>query len=252
MNALAIIQSPEDFEKSITGELIPYTPPKKELSREDWLNAAAALIKVEVFDKVLSDDDWADGKPWPHPIKISVGFAPNTRTQSSILGVCCPPHMSEKGFSEIFITPHKACSLSILGTLVHEMIHGSDGCASGHKNWFAKVARLAGLTGPLTATSAGDDLLELFNQIVEALGEIPHAALNIDAKYTAPKDSPKAPKGSPITGPGVGGRKPQKGSRMIKVECSDCEFSFRTSQKNIDLITRPACPACIDGTIAAV
>lgn len=263
MNDLITVprMTPEQFRDAIAGEFtsynptdmitlpqtpktphVPYTPPKPQITREEWLQCAMVIIKSEVFDKVLTTTDWADNTPWPHPLKVSVGFAPNTRAQNGILGVCCPPHMSAAGNSEIFITPHKADSLNILATLTHEMIHGSDGCKSGHRNWFAKVARLVGLVGPLTATTAGDELNVLFAQIVDSLGEIPHAELDIDGNYSQP-GNPQTP-GPDDKRPGISGKPKQKGSRMIKVTCNHCKWSFRTSQKNIDLMKSHECLSC--------
>jgi hypothetical protein len=58
----------------------------------------------------------------------------------------------------------------------------------------------------MTATVAGPVLREWIESKIEALGEMPYGSLNLD------------------------GRKKQS-TRMIKVECVDCGYTLRTTQK---------------------
>ena len=103
----------------------------------------------------------------------------------------------------MFISPKMGEPLPILGTLVHEIVHLVDDCESGHKGDFTKMARRLGLEGKLTATHAGDALLQETLIPLEAeLGPFPHAALT----------------------PGLGSSgEPKQTTRMLKVRILRCE-----------------------------
>jgi len=192
--------------------------------RESWLTAAADKILADLISPALRH-----GVPsWP--FKVSVGFPPNTRPGSKTLAVCCTKESSAAGYSEIFVTPQLDDSLEILAALVHELIHYTDNCESGHKGHFERVARAVGLEGPLTATHASLDLKVELYEIIDALGEIPHAKLDIQA-LAANKQS----------------------TRMLKVTCSNtaCGFMFRASQTQIAKVNFKSarCPACTQKTL---
>jgi hypothetical protein len=180
------------------------------ITREEWLNRAADIM----FQTVL-DESVIAPQPVP-PVRVSV--APMSSKQ---LGVCYKREASDDQHNEVFITAHVSDSMTILATLVHELIHAADNCASGHRNYFAKVARKAGLEGKLTATRAGAELTENLTYIIEALGSIPHATLNLE------------PKG--------------KGRNNNKITCKTCGFQANLSRKWASQIcTAAACPVCID------
>lgn len=44
----------------------------------------------------------------------------------------------------------------------------------------------------------------------------------------------------------------KQSTRMIKVECSECEFSYRTSRKNIELMRNSTCNSCGESTLEIV
>jgi predicted RNA-binding Zn-ribbon protein involved in translation (DUF1610 family) len=71
----------------------------------------------------------------------------------------------------------------------------------------------------MTATTAGDWLKGILEGIIKSIGKYPHAEVS------------------------TGGIKKQT-TRMIKVSCTECEFSYRTSRKNIDLMTNYVCNSC--------
>lgn len=241
MNHLSVVpQTPAEFEASITGEFIPYEAPKPQISREDWLNAAAVIIIANKFDTLEYLQDYK----WPVPYRISVGHIPGTKIGSNVLGCNIQSIASATGHCEIFITPYGDDSLKILGILAHELIHASDDNQSGHATHghFGKVARGIGLEGPLTATTAGPELVELFTQIIDALGKIPHGAINLLGGHDEAGPTTGG-KGKASPRPSTGGKAPQTG-RMKKVACPDCGFNFRATRSNIDLMTRMTCPAC--------
>lgn len=183
------------------------------ITREQWLNQAAAIL----FDVVLTPEVIA-----PHdtpPVRVSV--AP---MRSKQLGVCHSRKSSDDAHNEVFITAHIDNSLEILAVLTHELIHASDDCQSGHRNFFARVARKSGLEGKFTATHAGGELTEVLQSIVNILGDIPHAKLNIKPK--------------------------EKGRNNNKIVCDSCGFQANLSRKWADRIALDAeCPVCARSTI---
>jgi hypothetical protein len=188
-----------------------------DLNRENWLTEAAHIIlddllmpRVDYFAPIYT-------KP---PFRVSVGFT-GARTSKAIAS-CFVRAASQDKVNEIFVSPEHNNSLEVLASLTHELVHAIDDCESGHKNFFAKLARAAGLEGKLTATVAGDWLKNWLQQnIIAALGDIPHGKLEL-AKA-----------------------KKKQGTRMIKIECHACTFSFRASQTQIaKLPTDALCPAC--------
>lgn len=180
------------------------------ITREDWLNKAADIM----FQTVLDESVIA---PFPIP-PVRVSVAPMTSKQ---LGVCYKREASDDKHNEVFITAHVSDSLTVLETLLHELIHAADNCDSGHRNYFAKVARKAGLEGKLTATHAGAELKESLAYIIEALGPIPHATLNLKPK--------------------------EKGRNNNKLTCANCGFQANLSHKwAVQVSERAACPVCHD------
>lgn len=188
------------------------------MDREEYLTEACNMILGSIIAPAIS----ADWEP-AHPFRVSVGYAPRSRANSKVVAVCIASAASADSHNEIFVTPAIDDSMVIMANLAHELIHYSDDCESGHKNFFARIARRIGLEGKLTATVAGDRLKGQLQKIVDTLGEIPHAKIDLD----------KA--------------KPRQSTRMIKVACPDtetCGFSYRTSQTNISKISDFLCCAC--------
>ncbi len=193
------------------------TNPTLTLDREAWLTEAAELIQAELITPKLPADHII-----PHNFRVSVGFPPNSRASSSRIAVCFKAEASKDNTNEIFITPTIDDSITILAALSHELIHQADNCESGHRNFFAKVARRIGLEGKLTATTAGDEITDYLNTLIDVLGPIPHAKLD------------------------VGIAKPKQQTRMIKVYCPACAFQFRTTNRHLICIQLTQCIACLD------
>jgi hypothetical protein len=195
-------------------------------TREQWLLTVATIINDELFQPNIAG--------YSPPLSTYSMTAPNTPTVKGgrILGECWSRAASADGSNAIFITAalDESDSQKIVETLIHEMVHAFDDNKHGHGATFAALCRLVGLQGgktprsenSYTATTATPKLQEHIQEILETVGQIPHAALT----------------------PALNGKKKQK-NRQLKVECDECEFSFRTSQKNIDLLTvASCCPAC--------
>jgi len=200
-------------------------------TRESWLVTASNLCVTELFTPALPEID--------APLfRVSL-TAPKGTLTSTVLGECWNPAASDANITEIFITAEKgaADSIDILTTLVHELCHAFDRNKSGHKSGFQRIASVVGLTSTesrtggqtWTHTGASPELAEYLAELCseDMIGPIPHDALN----------------------PNRSGKTKQK-NRQLKVECTDCGFSVRTSQKNIDAMkSAPACLSCDNGTM---
>lgn len=183
----------------------------KHETREQWLNAAVALM-TPLFKR-------KDYKV--PPVRVSCGWpskAPLSKTKRRI-GECWATEASSDGVSEIFISPYLDNLDEILGTLVHEVVHAVVGVAEKHNKVFGKCARAVGLEGKLTATNSGPELLEIQKEWAKELGKYPHAKLDLSM--------------SPVK---------KQSTRMIKCECMECGYVARTSKKWLDEVGAPHCP----------
>lgn len=182
---------------------------KKHEARETWLQAGVAGL-----EKIFTDA----GYTLP-AVKVSCSW-PGGGSARKRIGECWSRSASAAKINEIFISPTVSEPVAALDILAHELCHAVDDCASGHRKPFAKIAKAIGLEGKMTATVAGPLLLPKLQAIAVKLGDYPHATLSL------------------------AGRKKQ-GTRMIKVECSDCGGVFRTTQKWLDEAEHAlCCPFC--------
>jgi len=181
-----------------------------ELTREGWLALAVEALRP-VFAEIKVD--------LPASVAVSCGF-PGGAPIRKTLGQCWKTAAANDGRSHLFVTPIICDSETVLGVLVHELIHAVDDCQSGHKGAFAKMARALGLEGKLTATRVGAELAVKLAEIIDAIGPYPHAGLSLEAKPTK-----------------------TQGTRMLKVECPSCGYIVRTTAKWLELGT----PTCVCG-----
>jgi hypothetical protein len=190
-------------------------------TREDYLTEAANLLLDDLLMPICEVMGYDYQRP---PFRISVGFPPGARgSKSRASAVCYPRSVSSDGVNEIFVTPEQDDPIKVLGDVAHELIHAIDDCKSGHRNFFAAVARSVGLEGKLTATVPGPELAAALAEYVALLGAYPHHKMDVT----------QIPKG---------------GTRQLKVECLGCGMIFRTSRKWMDSVR--ACPCCKDSRLA--
>lgn len=191
-------------------------PQQTKLSREEWLTLCADMIMDEII------------APYYQPrtemsIKISVGYAPNTRMNSRKVGVCFASRASSAGFNEIFISPEIQDSLFVLQVLIHECIHAVDDCENGHKGRFKDIFRAVGLTGKTTECGASESLQLKLSEYIDLFGDMPHAKIET----------------SEI---------PKQVARNLKVAC-DCGFKCNTSMTQYTSVIEQQglfqCPACL-------
>lgn len=189
----------------------------KATTREQWLNAFADAARPKFAEL---------GETLPKEIRMSVGF-PSKGARSKTIGECHHAKGSKDKHFEIFLRPNlQDDSRRIAGVLVHELVH-----AAGHwdhKAGFRKCATGLGLEGAMTATTEGEVFYAWADPIIEQLGPFPGASL-----------------GDSVL---VGGKKKQ-GTRMLKVECDDCGWTFRATQSRVDEMTDHTCLACGEGQL---
>lgn len=188
-------------------------------TREAWLEAAVDLVRSIFSDHDITIPAVRVSCGWP-----AVGA---TRKRNKRIGECWKTESAADNVNHIFITPwldnvlevnSDGTADGILPTLVHELIHASDDCESGHRGTFRQRATAVGLRGKMTATHAGEDLTADLQNIAEALGPYPHG--KIDIEY------------SPVK---------KQGTRMIRLECPECGYLARTTRKWLE-VGVPSCP----------
>ena len=147
--------------------------------REAWLIAAMADLDRRFFD--------GNGYTLPKSVRASVGF-PKGRARA--IGQCWDKTVSKDDTFEIFICPTQSEPVSVLATLLHEMIHACVGIECGHKGPFRKMAKEFGLAGKMTATYAeeGSELWTELQQVATALGRYPHAPMTKKRGPSKPND----------------------------------------------------------------
>lgn len=182
-------------------------------TREAWLHQAIGLLDRDLFkpQKIIL----------PEKLRISVGIPLGRKGKGShAVGQCWRDKASADGHIEIFICPELADPVEVLATVTHELVH-----AAGHwdhKAGFKAAATALGLTGKMTATVASEDLTKTLKAMINALPAYPHGALNVHE------------------GSGDGPRK--QSTRMLKVLCDACGYTFRVTRKWAD-VGMPTC-AC--------
>ena len=189
------------------------------LIRETWLEQMIDLLRLD-FEK--------SGSPLPAtPIRVSCGFPSKSALarKAPRVGECWGVESSEDRSFQVFISPVLKESVEVTATLVHELVHCAVGIDCKHRGSFPKVAKSLGLEGKMTATVAGETLKARLKELVEQLGEYPHARL-------IASNRPKT-----------------QGTRMILLRCPDCGYQVRTTQKWIE-VGLPVCPCGIEMAVA--
>jgi len=181
-------------------------------SREEWLGRLVDALRPTFADL---------GYPLPERVRVSCGWPSRSALSSKAqrIGEAWSNRCSEDGAHETFLSPVLADPVDVGAVLVHELVHHAVGVEHGHKGPFRKLAIAVGLTGKMTATTAGEDLQERLHALTKQLGPYPHAKLA-----------------------GGSGKKKQ-GTRMLKVTCGDCGCIARMTRQWLDEIGAPTC-AC--------
>lgn len=174
-------------------------------NREQWLSRAVDELRP-LFKQV--------NKVLPKKIRVSVGFPLGSRTAG---GECWSVSCSADGTFEIFVSPRVAKPVVVLTILTHELCHTRAGIDAKHGKDFKAVAAAIGLEGKMEATTAGPELLGQLYVIAKTLGKYPHAILT-------PTDKKK------------------QSTRLIKLQCPDCDYIVRATRKHLDEKGPVICP----------
>lgn len=198
-------------------------PPKhvtaRHKHREVWLHEAMAFVRKH-FD--------AAGYTVPEHVRVGVGWPSKggTAAKKRRIGEAWHNKCSGDESHEIIISIWLDDPTKVLGVLIHEVIHVTVGIEAGHKKPFVDCMKLVGLNGKPTATGETEELVAKLTEWVKDLGPYPHARLE-----------------------GSNGQKKQ-GTRMLKLECSNCGCKVRTTAKWIDE-HGPEWPCPCGGTLVA-
>lgn len=181
---------------------------KAKLTREQWLTRMLRNNITTLLGR--------HGASVPVDCKVSVGF-PGGGSARKRIGECWPRARSSIKVNEIFINPKISDVRKIVDVLIHEAIHASDDCASGHKGHFAKVAKSVGLTGKMTATVAGPELQQWIDAQIASFPPFEYGSLDVDSRK-------------------------RQTTRMLKHECNECGAIWRMSAQWSSIVQ--CCPCC--------
>jgi hypothetical protein len=205
-------------------------------TREQWLGRAIEMMRPEFA---------AHGAPLPENLAVSCSWpSGNPRT---VIGECWVAEASSRGYVEVFISPvldQVSGIQGVLVTLCHELVHAAG--RRGHGKEFKALAVELGLSGPMTATVAGPELLDFINwTLLPQLGQYPHGAITGRGEILVP---PTELGDKPII-LRPDDRPKKQSTRVLKAECPKCGYTIRLTKKWADL-GLPSCP--IEGAALAL
>lgn len=176
-------------------------------TREEWLTAGTVLLEPLFVEAGLTVG----------PARVSVGFpvGKGGRNGGKIIGQC--HYAATDGVPQLFIHPTLTDPVHVLATLAHELTHAYLPVGTGHRKPFAVAVKALGLDGKPTATVPGDGFKAVATEVLDLLGEYPHAALDTS-------------------------NLPKQGTRLIRCECDTCGFLFRTTRAWLDKAYDLRCP----------
>jgi hypothetical protein len=184
--------------------------------RQKWLEDAMQEFRIIFFTK---------GYTVPEKVRISIGFPRGMHGGKKAIGQCWSHKASSDGYYEIFASPElgndgkpkPSATADMLETVAHEMVHATVGTECGHKGAFRICAMTVGFEGPMTHTPAGPGMKAHIAAIVAKLGEYPAGALNAAMRK-------------------------KQGTRLIKCQCDECDYTARVTRKWIAEAGTPICP----------
>jgi hypothetical protein len=235
----------------------PTTAPKY-ATREEWLMAAYALLRPkfdELSELIMAAQEAAGGGipgislyAMPETVHISVGFGYGAKRENAvILGQSWRSDRSADKINHMFISPEIGHASTVLGVMIHEMLHVLFDCDHGHDRVFAAFGQMLGLEGKPTEMLPGVSFeMELMLMAEAQLGAYPHTALNVErTSAIVPVGDPElVPAGGGAGEWGYVGPAPQR-ARQIKCWCpgneGGCGYTTRTARSWI-VVARPVCP----------
>lgn len=167
---------------------------KKIKKREEWLLKATSELRP-LFRK--------HNATLPAVGKLMMGCGWPRGGKTEVIGQCFGKTWTSDGTTHIFISPTEGDEISVLATLVHELIHAAVGVAEGHRGRFKDVARAMGLEGKLTATyvSEKSPLYEVLKKLASGLGKYPHSKMVKKKRGVMGRDKYEWPRLVSVTNP---------------------------------------------------
>ena len=167
-------------------------------TREEWLQAAADALRTPMFSRT--------DLPVPD-VRIGVGW-PSGGMRTRVGGQTWARSASVDGVNEITVRVDIHDAVEVLCILGHELIHAALDCKGGHGKMFQRAFYLMGYVNDPKSHMPGDALRAEYATLAASLGDYPSA-----------------------DGLAVAARKKKQTTRMIKCECQECGFIFRTTAK---------------------
>ena len=191
--------------------------------RLDWINyfiRPSDRLRQRRLGKILTTF-----KPWENKYRCGLTSSrTDYRMRQKAIGQIHYKQFTGNGKNEIVISNRlngqstKTESCKIAHVLLHEMIHACT-YGHGHKGEFKRLARSLQMDGKLTATTNSENLEERIKKnVVNVLGKFPHKAVAFKPE--------------------------KKGSRLLKVTCTECDIVMRASSKVCDKLWDMPCPCC--------
>jgi len=176
-------------------------------TREQWYYAAAKFLEQRVFKP--------DGHELP---KFRIGCGWPVGNRAKVGAQCWDNKASGDKTYEIFISPTQTDPAHILEVIIHELCHAVAGIEAHHKKPFIEVMRTCGMVKPWKSSVAGEDLQPTLAKIAEKLGPYPHAKLGLREQIK------------------------KQTTRMVKLQCPECDYIVRTTRKHLEEKGAPICP----------
>lgn len=187
--------------------------------RETYLQAAAVMLQHSVFTAAGIEPSAWESKKYRVSCGFPIGYR-GSRTGKVTIGQAFDPSISSDGTAEVFINPILDKPMEVVAVLAHELVHVFAGIQCGHKGEFKRIARAIGLVGALTSTVAGEELEAKIAEIVAALGAYPHGKIDPTMRK-------------------------KQGTRLLKLECGECQWTARVSKLQGDRLNdNSICPCC--------
>lgn len=190
-------------------------------NREAWLTD---VTNFAIVPKIRKECGLSPLKP----LLVSVGFPASGGTRRKdgryTDGQCCM--QEHKSFHHLFIHPahhgeNDEAIVAMVGTLMHEVLHGCLPMDVGHRKDFSQAAKALGLLpegAKPKSTRPDDDCARWILSEVEKFGPYPHESFEVSGK--------------------------KQTTRLIQVKCPICKYVARVTRTWLDGPGAPICPDC--------
>lgn len=183
-----------------------------DITREAWMLRAVDAMR-----------SWMPPEVSAPLVRISIGWPGGRGSKKNVRGQCWAPGAVADGIPAIFVSPDQDEPITILGIILHEMIHAAG--AAGHRSAFAKIAGPVGFLPPWTSSEhkspfLADRLAKLYHG---TMGAFPHARVNKQGGLMG------------LSKP------PVQSTRMLLVKCGACGCVVRMTRKWLDNVGAPTC-----------